>query len=309
MNTENNNKKTFIGTLSLFLCALIWGAAFGAQSVGMDYLEPFSFNGFRSIVAVLFLGGVLVVIYFKNRKNPDFSLVKSKKAIIGSIFCGFALFFGTSTQQIGISMSTVGKSGFVSALYIFIVPLLGLFFKKKVAPKIWGCIVIALIGLYLLCVKSNFTIELGDLFTLLSTFGFATQILIIDHIISDINPLLLTVIQFGVVAILSMFPTFIFESPTIDGTIGAMPYILFAGVLSSGIAYTLQNYGQKTTPPAIASLVLSLESVFAAITGFLFLDELMSGKEFAGCILMFSAILISQIEFKKIKNSSKIKKC
>lgn len=304
MNTENNKKKSFIGTISLFLCALIWGTAFGAQSVGMNYLEPFSFNGFRSIIAFIALGIVISIIYLKNKNNPHFSLVKNKKALIGSIFCGLALFIGTSTQQIGISMSTVGKSGFVSALYIFIVPLLGLFFKKKVPLKIWLCVGIALVGLYLLCVKSGFSIELGDLFLMLSTLGFASQILIIDHISNDINPLLLSAIQFGVVAILSIFPTFILESPTIEGTIKAMPYLLFAGVLSSGIAYTLQNYGQKYTKPTVASLVLSLESVFAAITGFLFLNEEMSGKEFIGCILIFSAIIISQINISKRKNVS-----
>ena len=304
MNTEKNKKKSFIGTISLFLCALIWGTAFGAQSVGMNYLEPFSFNGFRSIIAFIALGIVILIIYLKNKNNPHFSLVKNKKALIGSIFCGLALFIGTSTQQIGISMSTVGKSGFVSALYIFIVPLLGLFFKKKVPLKIWLCVGIALVGLYLLCVKSGFSIELGDLFLMLSTLGFASQILIIDHISNDINPLLLSAIQFGVVAILSIFPTFILESPTIEGTIEAMPYLLFAGVLSSGIAYTLQNYGQKYTKPTVASLVLSLESVFAAITGFLFLNEEMSGKEFIGCILIFSAIIISQINISKRKNVS-----
>lgn len=304
MNTENNKKQNFIGTLSLFLCALIWGTAFGAQSVGMNFLEPFSFNGFRSIIAVIFLSIVLLIIYLKNKKNPNFTLVKNKKAIIGSIFCGIALFFGTSTQQIGISMSTVGKSGFVSALYIFIVPLIGLFFKKKVPLKIWICVVVALSGLYLLCVKEGFKIELGDIFTLLSTLGFASQILIIDHISNDINPLLLSAIQFGIVAILSMFPTFIFETPTIEGTIGAMPYLLFAGALSSGVAYSLQNFGQKFTKPAVASLVLSLESVFAAITG-TFLGEEMLGKELIGCLLIFAAIIVSQIEFSKLIKSKK----
>jgi drug/metabolite transporter (DMT)-like permease len=252
---ETNNKKSFIGTLSLFICALIWGVTFGIQSKGMDYLKPFSFNGFRSIIAVIFLGLVILVLYLKNRNNPNFYLIKNKKALIGSIFCGVALFFGTSTQQIGISMSTVGKSGFVSALYIFLVPLLGLFLKKKIAPKIWICVTVALVGLYLLCVKADFTIEFGDLFLLLSTLGFASQILIIDNISNDINPLLLSAIQFGIVAILSLFPTFIYEKPTLSETISGMPYLLFAGILSSGIAYSLQNFGQKYSPSAVASPV------------------------------------------------------
>ena len=185
---EKNNKKAIIGTLSLFICSLIWGVTFGVQSKGMDYLEPFSFNGFRSIIAVIFLGLVVLILHLKNKNNPVFYLAKNKKAIIGSIFCGVALFFGTSTQQIGISMTTVGKSGFLSALYIFLVPLLGLFLKKKAASKVWFCVAIALFGLYLLCVKTNFNIELGDIFILLSTLGFASQILIIDNISNDINP-------------------------------------------------------------------------------------------------------------------------
>jgi drug/metabolite transporter (DMT)-like permease len=295
---ESNNKKSLIGTLSLFICALIWGVTFGIQSKGMDYLQPFSFNGFRSIVGIIFSSIVIFIYYLKNKKKPNFFLIKNKKALIGSILCGVTLFLGTSTQQIGISMSTVGKSGFVSALYIFLVPFFGLFLKKKVAPKIWICVMVALVGLYLLCVKSGFTIEFGDLFLLLSTIGFAGQILIIDHISNDINPLLLSAIQFGVVAILSIFPIFIYEKPTFSGIIDGMPYLLFAGVLSSGIAYSLQNFGQKYSPSSVASLVLSLESVFAAFTG-LFMGEVMNTKEYIGCLLIFSAIIISQINFRK----------
>ena len=301
---ETSNKKSFIGTLSLFICALIWGVTFGIQSKGMDYLKPFSFNCFRSIIAVIFLGVVVLFIYLKNKNKPNFYLIKNKKALIGSIFCGLALFFGTSTQQIGISMTTVGKSGFLSALYIFLVPFLGLFLKKKVATKVWFCVLIALVGLYLLSVKSDLTIEFGDIFLLLSTLGFASQILIIDSISNDINPFLLSAIQFGVVAILSLIPTFIVEKPSFADTIQGMPYLIFAGVLSSGIAYSLQNFGQKYSPSTLASLVLSLESVFAAFTGFLFMDEVMSSKEYIGCILIFLAIVLSQINFKKRKNVS-----
>lgn len=302
---ESRNKKSFIGTLSLFICALIWGVTFGIQSKGMDYLEPFGFNFFRSLIGIIFSGMVILIFYLKNKNKPGFYLIKNKKALIGSILCGLALFLGTSTQQIGISMSTVGKSGFVSALYIFLVPLFGIFLKKKVAPKIWGCVVIALVGLYLLCVKTDFTIEFGDIFLLLSTLGFAFQILIIDHISNDINPLLLSAIQFGVVTILSAFPAFLYEKTTIDATLNCMPYILFAGILSSGIAYSLQNFGQKYSPSAVASLVLSLESVFAAFTGLLFMNEVMSTKEYIGCFLIFSAIIISQINLSRKKVSLK----
>lgn len=299
---KKNN--SLLGSLLLLLTAIIWGATFGVQSKGMDFIKPFTFNGFRALVAIIALGSILLIICFKNRKNPSFKLARSKKAVIGSICCGLCLFFGTSTQQIGISMTTVGKAGFVSALYIIIVPLLGIFLKKKVSPVTWLCVIISLVGLYLLCVKVDFKIEPGDIFIILSAFGFAGQILIIDHINQDINPIFLSVVQFGVVGILSLFPTFILEKPTMDATISALPYLLFAGILSSGIAYTLQIVGQKHTAPTIASLIMSLESVFAAITGVLFLNETMSLQEFIGCLCIFIAIIISQINFDNKKKTS-----
>ncbi len=293
------NKKSLLGSLSLLLTALIWGTAFGAQSKGMDFVAPFTFNGFRSFIAVLALSIGLLIIWLRKHKNPNFRLVNNKKALIGSLLCGLCLFLATSVQQIGISMTTVGKAGFLSALYIILVPILGLFLKKTLSPKIWFCLIMALIGLYLLCIKENFTIGLGDFLILLSTLGFAIQILIIDYISNDINPLLLSIIQFGVVGILSLFPIIIIEKPTIEASIQAMPYLLFAGILSSGIAYTLQIVGQKYTNPTIASLILSLESVIAAITGVLFLNEQMILQEFVGCLFIFMAIIFSQINFKK----------
>ncbi|MBQ8293321.1 MAG: DMT family transporter [Bacilli bacterium] len=294
-----NKKKTLFGSLSLLITALIWGAAFGAQSKGLDYIGPFTFNGFRALIAVIALGLVLLFIWLKNHKNKDFKLWKNKKALIGSIFCGVCLFFGTTTQQIALGMTSVGKSGFISALYVIIVPILGLFFKKKVSMKLWICVVIAVTGLYLLCVKENFTIELGDLLLMLSAFGFASQIMIVDHINKDINSCLLSIIQFSVVAFLSLPVIIFFEEPTISGTISAMPYLLFAGVLSSGVAYTLQIIGQVNTPPTLASLILSLESVFAFLTGLIFFDETHHLPEFIGCALILASIIISQVEFKK----------
>ena len=294
-----NKKKSFLGSSILLVTAIIWGSAFVAQSKGMDYLGPFSFNGIRSIIAVIFLSIVLLFIIVKNKKNPDFKLFKNKKALIGSIFCGIALMFSTSTQQIGISMTSVGKSGFITSLYIILVPILGLLLKKKVPIKIWFCVGIVLVGLYLLCIKNSVKIEIGDIFLLLSAFGFAVQILIVDNISQDINTILLSIIQLSAVAILSLFPICIIEQPSISNTLNAMPYLLFAGVLSSGIAYTLQIVGQKYTTPVVASLIMSLESVFAAITGWLFLNEILSLNETIGCILIFIAIIISQIDFKK----------
>ena len=301
-----NKKKSFLGSSILLVTAIIWGSAFVAQSKGMDYLGPFSFNGIRSIIAIIFLSIVLLCIIIKNKKNPEFKLFKNRKALLGSIFCGIALMFSTSTQQIGISMTSVGKSGFITSLYIILVPILGLLLKKKVPIKIWFCVGIVLVGLYLLCIKNSVKIEIGDIFLLLSAFGFAVQILIVDSISQDINTILLSIIQLSAVVILSLFPICIIEQPSISNTLDAMPYLLFAGVLSSGIAYTLQIVGQKYTNPVVASLIMSLESVFAAITGWLFLNEILSLNETIGCILIFIAIIISQIDFKKRENENQL---
>lgn len=297
-----NKKQVWTGNIALILTAFIWGTAFVAQSKGMDFLAAFSFNGLRSFIAVIVLSFLLLFLYFKNKNKEGFKLIKNKKVIWGSIICGLALFFSTSLQQIAIGMTTVGKAGFLTSLYIIIVPILGLFFKKKVSSKIWLCVGLSVVGLYLLCFKANFTIELGDILLILAAAGFAVQILIVDYITKDINPILLSIIQFLVVGILSLFPTLIIEKPTLVNTFDAMPYLLFAEVLSSGVAYTLQIIGQKHTSPTVASLILSLESVFAALTAWLFLDEEMMFKEYIGCLFIFSAIILSQLNFKKKAN-------
>ena len=295
------NKKSLLGSSLLLLTSIIWGSTFVAQSKGMNYLGPFSFNGIRSIMAVLFLSLVLLIVIIANRKNTEFKLCKNRKALIGSIFCGIALMFSTSAQQIGLSMTSVGKSGFITSLYIILVPIVGLFIKKKVPLKIWFCVLIVLVGLYLLCFKGSLTLELGDIFLLLSAFGFAVQILIVDSIGDNINSILLSVIQVSVVAILSIPAILLDEKPTFDNTISAMPYLLYAAILSSGIAYTLQIVGQKYTNHVVSSLIMSLESVFAAITGWLILNETLSTNETIGCALIFIAIIAAQIEFKKKK--------
>lgn len=298
-----DKKKSFFGSILLLITSIIWGSAFVAQSKGMDYIGPFSFNGLRSIIAVIFLGIFLIILIYRNKNNPEFKLFKNKKAIIGSIFCGIALMFSTSTQQIAISMTTVGKSGFITSLYIILVPILGLFIKKKAPLKIWGCVLIVLVGLYLLCVKESFILEPADILLLLSACGFAIQILIVDSIIQDINPILLSIIQLSVVAVFSLTPIFFIEKPAMSNIGDALPYLLFAGVLSSGIAYTFQIIAQKYTNPVVASLIMSLESVFAALTGWLFLHEVLSTNETIGCILIFIAIIISQVDFKRKKTS------
>ncbi len=284
------------GIIALFITSIIWGGTFAIQSVGLNFLEPFAFNGLRALVAVIGLSILLLCIKLKNKQSK---LFHNKKVLWLSMVCGIVLFAATSLQQVALGMTPVGKAGFIGGLYVILVPLIGIFFKQKTSLKVWLCVVLSLVGLYFLCFQGSFSIQLGDILLLISALGFAGQIMIIDYITKDINSILLSIIQFFTVFILSLIPMFFFEELTWKNTVSALPYLLFAGILSSGIAYTLQIVGQKYTPPAVASLILCLESVFAALAGFIFLNETLSLKEYIGCAIIFIAIILSQINFKK----------
>ena len=285
--------KRFYGNVMLILTALIWGSSFVAQSVGMDYIGPFTFNAIRCIIG----GIVLIPIIFimdkvkKDSKSKD----NNNQLILGGILCGIALFTGSTLQQFGISFTSVGKAGFITALYIVLVPLLGIFFKKKVSLKIWLSVLISMIGLYLLCITENFSIGKGDLLVLCCAFFFSIHILLIDYFSPKVNGVKMSCIQFFVAGIISILPMAIFESPTLTSILSAWAPILYAGVLSCGVAYTLQVVAQKNTDPTVASLLLSLESVFAVISGWLVLGESLSLKELIGCVLVFIAVILAQL--------------
>ena len=299
----------------LLLTALIWGSAFVAQIKGMDLLGPFSFACVRNLVGSFFL---IPVIYFlqalDKKNNPEAFAIEKTEAekkeerkilIAGGLSCGLALFVAGSLQQVGLMYTTAGKGGFITALYIVIVPLLGLFLKKKVRPVIWACVVVAAIGLYLLSIKGGFTIGKGDFLVLLCAFGFSVHILVIDYFSPKTDGVKMSCIQFFVVGILSGVVMFIFEEPTIGAILASWMPILYSGVLSSGVAYTLQIVAQKDTDPTVASLLLSLESVFAVIAGMIILHETMSGREIFGCVLMFSAIIVAQLPSKEERLAAK----
>ncbi|MGN0711537.1 MAG: DMT family transporter [Anaerovoracaceae bacterium] len=299
----------------LVLTALIWGSAFVAQIKGMDLLGPFSFACIRNLVGAVFL---IPVIYFlqglERKNNPEaFAVEKTeeeKKAerkvlIAGGISCGIALFVAGSLQQVGLMYTTAGKGGFITALYIVIVPILGLFLKKKVRPIIWLCVAVAAVGLYLLSIKGGFTIGKGDLLVLLCAFGFAIHILVIDYFSPKTDGVKMSCIQFFIVGILSGVVMFITEEPTLSAILASWMPILYSGVLSSGVAYTLQIVAQKDTDPTVASLLLSLESVFAVISGMIVLHETMSGREVLGCVLMFAAIITAQLPSKEERLAAK----
>ena len=299
--------KQMQGNLMLLLTALIWGSAFVAQSAGMDYVGPFTYSTARNLIGFAVLIPVIIVFRKKARSlHPTTDAENralNKRSIIGGIVCGIALGVAGNFQQVGISMTTAGKAGFITALYIILVPILGIFLKKKVPKIIWLCVWIALIGFYLLCMKGGFTLSKGDLLCLICAVCFSGHILVIDHFnTKNVDGVLMSSVQFLVAGLLSMVLMFLFEQPTLNSIWDAKLTILYAGVLSSGVAYTLQILGQKHTNPTVATLLMSLESVFAAVFGALFLKEILSPRELIGCVLVFAAVILAQIPLPPSKN-------
>ena len=286
----------------LFLTAFIWGTAFVAQSVGMDYLGPFGFNGIRSLI-----GGVALLpcIYIlgKINKRTAGEEGSTKTLIAGGLCCGLALFAASSMQQIGIQYTTAGKAGFVTAFYIVLVPVLGMFLGKKTGWKVWLAVAMALAGLYFLCITESFSVGRGDIYVFIGSLLFAVHILIIDYFAPRTDGVKMSCIQFFVCGILSLPVMFLTETPAIKGMIAGWFPLFYAGVLSCGVAYTLQIVGQKDMNPAVAALILSLESCFSVLAGWALLGEQMSTRETIGCVLMFAAIILAQLpEKEKIRN-------
>lgn len=288
------SKKLF-GNLVLLLTALIWGCAFVAQSSGMDYVGPFTFQTSRSILGCL----VLIPFIFANdavkKKNNTYEKQNPKTLILGGILCGTALTVASGLQQYGMQYSTAGKGAFITAMYIVLVPILGLFMKKKVNPIIWISVILGALGLYLLCIKEDFSLGEGDIYLILCAVAFSFHILIVDHFSAKVDGVKLSCLQFGVMFILSAIFMFMTETPNIADIKAAWLPICYAGIMSCGVGYTLQIVGQKYTEPTVASLLMSLESVFAVIAGIILLKETPSAKEWLGCASMFAAIIIAQI--------------
>ena len=285
----------------LFLTAFIWGTAFVAQSVGMDHIGPFAFNAVRSYVGGIAL--IPVILFFNSRKTAQQRQTEQanrKTLILGGVCCGTALAVASLFQQVGIQYTTVGKAGFITALYIVIVPILGVFFHKKVGMKLWVSVVIAIVGLYLLCMTGSFALQLGDLLILICAFCFSGHILVIDYFSPKVDGVQMSCIQFFTAAVLSTVAMLFVEGmPTVQDVLLSWIPVLYCGVMSSGVAYTLQIIGQKGVNPTIASLVMSLESVIAVLAGWIILGESMSSREIMGCVLMFAAIILAQLPDKK----------
>ncbi len=292
-------KKNIKGELMLILTAVIWGTSFVSQKLGMNYVEPFTFGASRFLLGALVLIPVILIFDRSNNKNnvkANNDAYSRKDLITGGILCGSALFLGASFQQIGIVYTTAGKAGFITALYIVLVPLFGLFMKKKISRLVWFGVALATGGLYLLCIKDGFTIQVGDAIVMAGTIFWALQILIVDAYNDKTQGLKLSCAQFITAGILSAVAALIFESPSIITIIECAGPILYTAIMVVGVAYTLQIIGQKTTDPNIAAIILSMESLFAVISGAIFLKETMTIKEIAGCVLMFAAVIMTQVK-------------
>lgn len=285
--------KKYRNNLLLLFTAIIWGGAFIAQSSGMNYIGPWTFTSVRSFEAALVTFISYPILCKLLSLNSPYN---KKETILGGICCGLALTPATIFQQIGIQYTTVGKAGFITALYCIIVPFLSIFLKKKVSLQTWIAAIIALIGFYFLSITDSFSLSSGDSYMLLSALFFAVHILVVDHFTSNANGIIMSAIQFLVVGLLTIVPSIILESSSFAYIHEAIPSIVYAGVLSNGLGYTLQIIGQRDADPTIATLILSLESVFSAIFGFLILHQTLTIRELAGCILVFIGVLLAQIK-------------
>lgn len=293
------NRTIIRNSFLLFLTALIWGTAFVTQAKGMESMGPFTFTAARSLLGGLVL---LPVIFFRRSREAEKKPIPWRITLIGGICCGLALTSAGLFQQFGIMGTTVGKSGFITALYIIFTPILGIFLKRKASLIVWIAALAAIVGMYLLCIDGSFTIGTGDLLVLICSVLFAVHILVIDHFSPLADGVMLSCIQFFVCAIISGVLMLIFEEPSLGQLIdGAIP-VLYAGVLSSGVGYTLQIVGQKGLNPTAAALILSLESVISSVAGylayrvgFLTTDQTMTARQVAGCVVVFAAVILVQV--------------
>ena len=292
-------KKTMQGCIALLTATVIWGCAFVAQSVGMDHIGPFAFQAIRCALGVLaLLPMILIFDSGKKDQKTFFSRWADHHLWKTGIPCGIALFIATGLQQIALIDTDAGKAGFFTAMYIVIVPLLGLFFRKKLPKTMILGVILAVGGLYLLSGASVGTIRMGDICLMLCAVAFAVQITLIDRMGTMLDGLRLNCVQCFICAALSAVVMFFTEEPTLSGIVSCAVPLLYTGVLSMGVAYSLQIVGQQHVDSTPASLIMSLESVFAALAGALLLQERMSGTELAGCILVFAAVILSQLPAK-----------
>ena len=287
-------------SLLLLLAAFIWGMAFVSQSKGMDFMHPLTFNGVRALIgSFALLVYILVSRRFAGKKAKKIDWQVTVKA---GVLCGLALTLASTLQQFGIKYTTVGKAGFITTLYIIFVPIAGIFFKKKVAGIVWVGAALAAVGMYLLCMTESLTLGMGDMLVFLCAVAFTAHIMIIDFYSPKTDGAIVSCIQFAVVGVICTMGAFIWGAPTFGQIQEGLGALLYAGVLSCGVAYTLQIVGQKGVNPTIAAVIMSLESVVATVSGwiafeigFLSADQSMTGRQIFGCVLVFAAVILVQL--------------
>lgn len=304
--------KKMRGNVLLLLAAFIWGLSFVAQSEGMKYIGPFAFIGIRSMLAGISLAVFLAIRSLVSRKGKPMEesgekqediKKKRKTLLIGGVCCGLVLFVATMLQQVGIlHTNEPGKAGFITALYLILVPIAGIFFRKKIGIKVWIAVVLAVCGMYLLCITEGFHIATGDLYLLGCAFVFTVHILVIDYFSPKTDGVAMSCIQFLVCGVIAMTGMFLTETVEMSHVLSAWLPLVFSGVFSGGVAYTLQIVAQKDTEPTIATLLMSLESVFAVFGEWLILGQFLTARELGGCVLMFGGIILSQLPERKEKS-------
>ncbi len=293
--------------LVLLLAAIIWGTAFVAQAVGMDHLGPFSFNAIRYFIGSISLIPVIAVVRGIKRKKGEEPVTEEEKktrtihSLKSGALCGVVLTVASLLQQFGIIYTSVGKAGFITALYIIIVPFFSVIIGKKISLKAWLAAIIAIIGFYFMCIEGADVINIGDILVLGGAVVWAVHILLIDRFAPKAEVVLMSAVQFLVSGIICTVLSLIFETVTLQAVKDCLIPLLYAGVLSCGIAYTLQIAGQKRVEPTLACLVLSLESVFSAIAGWIVLGQRMAGIEILGCLLAFAGVVVAQLPAGKMK--------
>lgn len=284
------------------LAAFIWGTAFVAQDLCADAIGAFTFNAARYFIAVLALLVVILISDKIKKDKPVLSPAEKKAANkqlwIGGLCCGAALAIASNFQQAGLVAGTdAGKAGFITALYVVLVPVFGLFFKRKVNLPTWIAVMLSVVALYLLCIKGSFTLAPGDLLILVCAVCFAVHILVIDHFTATVDGVKLSCLQFLFACIISSVCMFIFEDVDMAAILSCVMPLLYVGIFSCGVGYTLQILAQKDSNPTVVTILLSLESVFAVIAGAIILKQQMSVREYIGCGVMFAAVILAQLEF------------
>ena len=293
--------KQLRGSFVLLLAAIIWGFAFVAQSEGMEHVGPFTFQASRMLLAALVLFPAAALIHaFKKKKGMKPHRFLPKKLMLCAMISGVFLCIASAFQQVGMLYTSVGHAGFLTALYLLMIPILGLFLRKRVPVKLWFCIALAVVGLWFLCMTGEgFAMGKGDVMMLFSALFFSFQIMSLDMLAGEFDGVQYSAVQMLTAGLISLVLAFILETPTVAGIGNAWLSIAYAGIMSCGIAYTLQVIGQKDTHPTVASIIMSLEGVFAVLGGALLISQVPNKNEILGCALMLSATIISQIDVKK----------